>query len=186
MSGCWWRAWPNPATLPCPKMPKHPPKKRCSAPSRSTCCAARNRRRACPTVSSMVAEPRRLPRLRSFSLTREDLVEGVDVRLGVPRRALQRHSERPLRVVVEELVGPFLMAGVHEDLVRLLVEQRPAVHEEVVRDPGSLLHVVDEHLELALVRRLLQEHLGVHPAVEAFLRIGDLDQRPLRVLHTCV
>src|SRR3954470_22249628 len=44
-----------PATLPCPKMPKQPPKKRPRCPSRSTCCAARKRTRACAAVSLMAA-----------------------------------------------------------------------------------------------------------------------------------
>src|SRR4051794_27909417 len=44
-----------PATLPCPKMPKQPPKKRARCPSRSTYCAARKRMRACAAVSLMAA-----------------------------------------------------------------------------------------------------------------------------------
>src|ERR671923_185906 len=58
-----------PATLPWPKIPKQPPKKRCSTPSRSTYCAARNRTSACAAVSrTLVTSPRtrrRAPRARA-------------------------------------------------------------------------------------------------------------------------
>ena len=37
-------------TLPCPKIPKQPPKNRRLTPSRSTCCAARKRTSACAAV----------------------------------------------------------------------------------------------------------------------------------------
>src|SRR5437870_13214634 len=39
-----------PATVPCPKIPKHPAKNRRSTPSRSTYCAARKRTRAWAAV----------------------------------------------------------------------------------------------------------------------------------------
>src|SRR5215831_19374279 len=48
-------------------MPKQPPKKRCSTPSRSTNCAARKRRRAWPVVRRTVAEPWLTPRARAVS-----------------------------------------------------------------------------------------------------------------------
>src|SRR4029450_717685 len=47
-------AWPTPATLPWPKMPKHPGIRRCSCPSRSLYWLARNRTTAWATVSRMV------------------------------------------------------------------------------------------------------------------------------------
>src|SRR5215203_993303 len=47
-------AWPTPATLPWPKIPKHPAKKRCSAPSRSTYWFARKRTSAWAIVSRTV------------------------------------------------------------------------------------------------------------------------------------
>src|SRR5262249_26092036 len=37
-----------------PKIPKHPPKKRCRIPSRSTYCATRNRTNACAAVNLTV------------------------------------------------------------------------------------------------------------------------------------
>src|SRR5262249_44424325 len=80
-------------------------------------------------------------------LCADRLVERVDVGLCVRRRALEHHSERPLRLVVEEAVRPLLVARVHENLVGLLVEERPTVRQEVLRDPGSLFHRVDERLE---------------------------------------
>src|SRR5262245_47144083 len=43
-----------PATLPWPKIPKHPPKKTCSTPSRSTTCCARKRTSACAAVRRTV------------------------------------------------------------------------------------------------------------------------------------
>src|SRR5215210_7654623 len=48
------RAWPTPATLPCPKMPKQPSTSRCSTPSRSLYCWARNRTTAWATVRRTV------------------------------------------------------------------------------------------------------------------------------------
>src|SRR5919198_6631374 len=150
-----------PATLPWPKMPKQPAKKRCLTPSRSTCCAARKRTSACAVVSRRVrprggsgassAPPSTVSLWRIATLRAEHLVEGVDVRLRVRRRSFQDHLQRTLGMVVEEAVGPLLVAGVHEDLVRLLVEQRAAVLEEVLRDPRRLLHRVDEPRERILV-----------------------------------
>src|SRR4051812_7080034 len=49
------RACPTPATLPWPKMPRAPPKKCCSSPSRSTRWAARKRTTAWPTVRRVVS-----------------------------------------------------------------------------------------------------------------------------------
>ena len=55
-------AWPIPATLPCPKMPKQPSISRCRTPSRSVRCAARKRTTAWPTVSLMGPAPFRVAR----------------------------------------------------------------------------------------------------------------------------
>src|SRR3954451_17132781 len=44
-------AWPTPATLPCPKMPKQPGMSRCRTPSRSLYWLARKRTSAWATVS---------------------------------------------------------------------------------------------------------------------------------------
>ena len=44
-------------TLPCPKIPKQPPKNRLLTPSRSTCCAARKRISACAAVRRTVPTP---------------------------------------------------------------------------------------------------------------------------------
>src|ERR671936_309587 len=134
---------------------------RCSTPSRSTLCAARKRISACAVVIRSVrgegeawsASPSAVSRSRVATLRAEHLVEGVDVRLFVAGGTLQHHRQRRLRLVVEELVGSLLVARVHEDLVRLLVEERAPVGEEVLRDPRSLLHVVDELFELVLVVR---------------------------------
>src|SRR3954465_7966882 len=52
-SGCWSSACAIP-TLPWPKIPKQPPKKRLRTPSRSTYCAARKRINACAAVSLTV------------------------------------------------------------------------------------------------------------------------------------
>src|SRR5436190_6111175 len=52
------RASPIPATLPCPKIPQQPTKKRCSTPSRSTYCNPRNRTSACAIVSRVTRGPR--------------------------------------------------------------------------------------------------------------------------------
>src|SRR5438128_7454984 len=123
---------------------------------------------------------------RSRELRAEDLVERVDVSLGVPGRALQHHRQGRLRLVVEERVGPLFVTRVHEDLVRLLVEQRTSVGEKVLRNPRSLLHVVDECLEFVLVVRALQHHLRVHPPPQAFFRDRQLDPRALRVAHAGV
>src|ERR1043166_4317774 len=43
-----------PVRLPWPKIPKHPAKNRCSSPSRSVCCAARNLTSACAIVNRTV------------------------------------------------------------------------------------------------------------------------------------
>src|ERR1700730_4973362 len=73
------------ATLPCPKMPKQPSMKRCSRPSRCTCCAARKRISACATVSSG---------MRPLLEQRLELLEtGVVVGAGEPRR-----RDRPRRI----------------------------------------------------------------------------------------
>src|SRR5438477_5068201 len=134
-----------PATLPCPKIPKQPAKKRCRTPSRSTCCAARKRTSACAVVRRRVrplgeggassAPPRIVSLSRMATLRAEHLVEGVDVSLLVTGWALQHHRKRRLRLVVEERVGALLVARIHEHLVRLLVEERAAVRKEVLRDP---------------------------------------------------
>src|SRR4028119_341070 len=50
-------AWPMPATLPCPKMPKQPAKKDVSAPSRSTYWFARKRTSAWAIVNRTVIWP---------------------------------------------------------------------------------------------------------------------------------
>src|SRR5262245_51123547 len=47
-------ACPTPATLPWPKMPKHPAKNGCRRPSRSLNCALRKRTSACAMVSRIV------------------------------------------------------------------------------------------------------------------------------------
>src|SRR3954464_7149899 len=47
-------ACPTPATLPCPKIPKHPGISRCCTPSRSLYWFARKRTSACETVSRTV------------------------------------------------------------------------------------------------------------------------------------
>ncbi len=57
----WWygtpsscsSAWPTPATLPWPKIPKQPAIRRCSVPSRSLYWLARKRMSACATVNLM-------------------------------------------------------------------------------------------------------------------------------------
>src|SRR5215213_1069445 len=49
------RAWPIPATLPWPKMPKQPANSRCSTPSDSEYWAARNLTTACATVRLTVS-----------------------------------------------------------------------------------------------------------------------------------
>ena len=51
-------AWPTPATLPWPKMPKHPAISRRSTPSRSLYWLARNRTRAWATVRRIVTSSR--------------------------------------------------------------------------------------------------------------------------------
>src|SRR3954454_16936694 len=48
------RAWPTPATLPCPKIPKQPGISRCRTPSRSLYWLARKRTSAWETVSRIV------------------------------------------------------------------------------------------------------------------------------------
>ena len=53
-SAYWRRAWPMPATLPWPKMPKQPANSRCSRPSRSLYWLARNSTRAWAMVSRRV------------------------------------------------------------------------------------------------------------------------------------
>src|SRR5256885_5420437 len=52
-SACWRSACAIP-TLPWPKIPKQPPKKRLRTPSRSTYCAARKRINACAAVNLTV------------------------------------------------------------------------------------------------------------------------------------
>src|SRR5215212_611632 len=49
-SSAWSKAWPMPATLPCPKIPKQPAKSLCSSPSDSEYWALRNLTSACATV----------------------------------------------------------------------------------------------------------------------------------------
>src|SRR6266568_4659117 len=103
-------------------MPKQPAKNRCSTPSRSTRCAARNRTSAWAVVSRNVrarggCEPESAPPSvvslsRIVTLRAEHLVERVDVRLFVARRSLERHRQRLLGMVVEEAVGPLLVARV--------------------------------------------------------------------------
>src|SRR5579859_6587269 len=117
-------------------MPKQPPKKRCSTPSRSTRWAARKRISAWAVVRRSVrgggasrASGSSPAVLASATLCAERLVEGVDVRLRVRGRALEHHPERALRVRVAELVGTFLVPAVDEDLVRILVEERTPVDE---------------------------------------------------------
>src|SRR5437764_7803795 len=115
------------------------------------------------------------------TLRAKHLVEGVDVRLSVRRRSLQDHLQRSLGIVVEEPIRALFVAAVDENLVRLFVEQRSALVEEVPRNPRSLLHCVDEGRELVLVARALQHHLRIHPAVGSLLRLCHLDQRALGV-----
>src|SRR5205807_8982817 len=86
-------------------------------------------------------------------LRAKHLVERVDVGLRVPGWPFERHRQRTLRMVVEETVRLFFVPGVHEDLVRLFIEERTSLIEEVLRDPWSLLHRVDKHRELVLMLR---------------------------------
>src|SRR5438034_6511785 len=77
----------------------------------------------------------------------EHLVEGVDVGLLVAGGALDRHLQRVLRHVVRLTARAIPVTRVDEDLVRLFVEERAPVRDEVLRDPRSLLHRVLELLE---------------------------------------
>src|SRR6059058_1905643 len=111
----------------------------------------------------------------STVLSAEDLVEGVGDLLGVPGGARQMRLEDQLGIVVVEEVRPVLVALVDEQLVGLLVEHRPAVLDEVLRDVvGLRVGRVDELREDILVLRLRDHLLAVEPADKAFLREGDL------------
>src|SRR3954452_7964301 len=116
----------------------------------------------------------------------EHLVEGVHVRLLVSRRALDRHLQGVLRLVVVLTPGAVAVPGVDEDLVGLLVEQRPAVRDEVLRDPRCLLHLVLELEERVVVVRLADDLLGVDEPDRPFLRVRRLDRRPACVLDAVV
>src|SRR3954468_8148027 len=66
------------------------------------------------------------------NLRSEHLVERVGDGLRVSGRALERHLLGLVRLVVEQRVGPLLLALVDQQRVRLLVEERPAVGDEVL------------------------------------------------------
>src|SRR3954470_15900662 len=116
----------------------------------------------------------------------EHLVEGVHVCLLVACRALDRHLQGVLRLVVVLAPGAVAVPGVDEDLVGLLVEQRPAVRDEFLRDPLRLLHLVLELEEGIVVLRRLHDLLGVDEPDRPFLRVRGLDHRPAGVLDAIV
>src|SRR5262245_41057676 len=89
----------------------------------------------------------------------EHLVEGVDVGLLVAGGALDRHLQGELRLVVEQSPCAVAVPLVDEQLVRLLVEERSAVGDEVPGNPRRLLHGVDELLPVVLVIRRLDDAL---------------------------
>src|SRR5262245_35301384 len=116
----------------------------------------------------------------------EHLVEGVDVGLLVAGRALDRHLQRVLRLVVVLAPRAVAVAGVDEDLVGLLVEERPPVRDEVLRDPGRLLHRVLELEERVLVVGRLDDLLGVDEPDRPLLRIRRPHDGAARVSDTVV
>ena len=101
-SRCSSSAWPTPATLPCPKMPKQPAISRCSTPSRSVCWLARNRTSAWATVSLM------MPPRRGHRQPRVDLLAGP----GVPDPRVGR--------VVGEAPRPLAGPGHHVQVVEVV------------------------------------------------------------------
>src|SRR5438128_1740541 len=112
----------------------------------------------------------------------EDLVEGVDDGLRRGAGALEVHGLDGLRLVVKEPVGAFLLALVHEDLVGLLVEQRPAVEDEVRGNVFGLLGKLEEGHDQVLVGAALHDHLGVHPTDGPLLGREDVEVRAALVL----
>src|SRR5205085_3906454 len=161
---------------------------RISAGPKPTYSARRKRRRP-PTASATGAESTGGAGAASVVmrlLRAEDVVERVDVRLLVAGRALDRHLQGALGLVVEEPPGAVAVALVHEQLVGLLVEQRPPVREEVLRDPGGLLGRVDELLEHVRVLGRLDHLLGVDEPDRALLRLCRDHRRAARDLAAVV
>src|SRR5262245_31079615 len=97
----------------------------------------------------------------------EHLVEGVDVGLLVAGGPLDRHLQGEFRLVVEQAPRAVAVPLVDEQLVRLLVEERTAVGDEVLRDPRGLLEGVDVLEPDVLVLRRLDDALGVDEADRA-------------------
>src|SRR4051794_5316743 len=164
-----------PATLPCPKMPRQPAKKRCSMPSRSTCCAARKRTSACAAVS-------RTPNAPSVYVAAVRTSE----KHARPRRALQPSVTR--REVAERALD---LGPDRRELVLQLDELAPARHQ-----PRQLLEVDLRLLVRPEARAAVQDHepvphrIGVVRVVRdeddghpAFARLQDVLEHDARLLH---
>src|SRR5919198_390966 len=142
-------AWPRPATLPCPKMPKQPASSRCSCPSRSLCWLARNSTRACAMVSRRVGllvigllpvRPGAVHPLVPHPGPAAAHLEVVDL---LQRRLLRR----PLLVVLVGRVGRPVAAGgehLHGDQLVGLERLRGA---EVVHLAAGLAGAAQLHLD---------------------------------------
>src|SRR5215218_10078280 len=104
----------------------------------------------------------------------EHLVEGVDVGLLVAGGPLDRHLQGELRLVVEQAPRPGAVPLVDEQLVCLLVEERAAVGDEVLRDPRRLLQGVNVLHPDVLVLRPFDDALGVDEADRALFRVRRL------------
>ncbi len=107
------RAWPTPATLPCPKMPHIPATDRCRTPSRSVYCTDRKRTSACATVSLM--RPR-------------------------PPRAAARRPARPVQR--QPLVREPALPGAPHPRVRRVVADQPGARRAGPRHHVEVVHVV--------------------------------------------
>src|SRR3954453_4385189 len=116
----------------------------------------------------------------------EHLVEGVHVCLLVAGGTLDRHLQGVLRLIVVLPPGAVAVPGVDQDLEGLLVEQRPAVRDEVLRDPRCLLHLVLELEERVVVLRPLHALLGVDEPDRPLLRVRRFPHGTAGVLDAVV